>query len=234
MAMNSETIHPDEATIHDLVDDELGDADRAAVEKHLAECAPCRALTDSFFTLRKDARRALGGVGTVGEPDHKSDGRSDRWSDQWRAIEARLDARPPLRRPRWRPAPLAAAAAVLLLASSVVFYALSMGDRGRETEPGVDVAATGTPVAPGAAITVAYAPAVTELERLLAEERDRLRPETVAVLEANLEILNAAIREIETALEADPMHRGSLRSLDGMYQAKLDVLRQAVGLSSGA
>jgi hypothetical protein len=86
---------------------------------------------------------------------------------------------------------------------------------------------------PATAIAVAYAPALAELERILAEQRTELQPETIATLEANLAILNQAIREIEAALAADPAHRGNLRSLEGMYQTKLGVLQQAVTLTSG-
>jgi hypothetical protein len=87
---------------------------------------------------------------------------------------------------------------------------------------------------PAAAIAVAYGPTLAELELALAAERDRLRPETIATVEANLAILNGAIREIEAALAADPAHRGNLESLDGLYQTKLGVMEQVVSLASGA
>ena len=95
-------------------------------------------------------------------------------------------------------------------------------------------AATSPEESPATAIAVAYAPALAELERILEEDRSQLQPETIATLETNLEILNTAIRDIQEALAADPVHRGNLRSLDGMYHAKLDVLRQVVALSQGA
>ena len=95
--------------------------------------------------------------------------------------------------------------------------------------------ATELPGGPSATvIAVAYAPVFAELEGILAEGRDRLQPETIATLETNLEILNEAIRDIREALAADSAHRSNLRSLDGMYQTKLGLLREAVTLSGGA
>ena len=95
-------------------------------------------------------------------------------------------------------------------------------------------AASGAEQPPAAAIAAAYRPALAELERVLEAERGQLQPETVATLEANLAILDQAIREIEAALAADPGHRGNLKSLDGMYQTKLGVLQQVVTLTRGA
>ena len=149
--------------------------------------------------------------------------------EQWQAIEARIrGSQSPklLRLPTEGSTrtsssmftPLrAAAAALLVVGSSVTAYFLTRSPD--ETGPAAG--------APATAIDVAYAPVFAELERTLTEGRSQLQPETIATLEANLEILNAAIREIHEALATDPANRGNLRSLDGMYQAKLGLLRQA-------
>jgi anti-sigma factor RsiW len=211
------TSHPDETLIHDLVDDELGADERARVEAHLAACPACRQAADRIRALREDAQRAFGGapLGTG--------------TDQWDAIEARIDAR---RRAR-RFAPLAAAATVaVLVASGAALWAALRAPAGGDAGPVAVVAAAVE--TPAGAIAVAYAPTVAQLERILAAERDRLQPETVATVEANLVILNQAIRDIEAALAADPAHRGNLESLDGMYQTKIDVLQQVLSLTSGA
>jgi hypothetical protein len=88
--------------------------------------------------------------------------------------------------------------------------------------------------APASAIDVAYAPVFADLERAVTEGRSQLQPETIATLEVNLKILNTAIRDIHEALAMDPANRGKLRSLSGIYQAKLGLLRQAVTVTSGA
>jgi hypothetical protein len=75
---------------------------------------------------------------------------------------------------------------------------------------------------------------ITDLQRLLDEGRGRFRPETIEVLEENLRIIDAAIADVERAVMSDPGHPGVLRSLDGVLQAKLDLLREAVGLTNGA
>jgi anti-sigma factor RsiW len=214
--MSDATNHPDEGLIHDFVDDELAGAERARIEAHLAACASCRALADSIVSLREDARRVYASAGAGAA------------RDQWNAIEAAIESR---RRARSR-APLAAAAAIaLLVGSGAVLYATL---RGPAADPApAPVVAASADDSPAAAIMVAYAPTLAELERALVVERDRLQPETIATLEANLALLNGAIREIEAALAADPAHKGNLESLDGMYQTKLDVLQQVVTLASG-
>jgi len=216
--MSETTHHPDEGLIHDLVDDELAADERARIEAHVAACASCRALADSIRSLRETARRAFASA-APGDA-----------LDQWDAIDAAIETR---RRARSR-APLAAAAVIaLLLGSGAVLYAVMGGPAPEGQAPAPTVAAV-TDEAPAAAIAVAYAPTLAELERTLAVDRDRLQPETIATLDANLAILNSAIREIEAALAADPAHRGNLRSLDGMYQTKVGVLRQVVTLANGA
>jgi anti-sigma factor RsiW len=213
--------HPDEELIHDFVDDELSADDRARVAAHLAACTSCRGLADSIVELGERTRRAFGSPPRIGAHTDAP--------DQWSAIEGALGAR---RRPR-RLSPLAAAASVaLLLAAGAALYATLGGARPEAPTP----IASAAPVvqAPSVAIAAAYAPALGELERILATERARLQPETVATVEENLRILEQAIREIEAALASDPAHRGNLESLEGMYQTKLGVLRQVVTLTTGA
>jgi len=66
-----------------------------------------------------------------------------------------------------------------------------------------------------------------ELGRALALERHRLRPETVALLERNLEIIDAAIAESRAALARDPAN-AELRGLfAAAYRHKVELLRWA-------
>ena len=216
--MSGTTGHPDEALIHDFVDDELRGDEHARIEAHLAACASCRSRADALVRLRADARRAFGRAPA-----------SD-VLDQWGTIAARIGARARSRRlSRWA----AAAAIALLIGSGAALYATLRAPAAPGPAPAPGVAQADDD-SPAAAIAVAYAPTLAELERALAVERDRLQPETVATLEANLAILNRAIRDIEAALAADPAHRANLESLDAMYQTKLGVLQQVVTLASGA
>ncbi len=252
--------HVQEGLIHDFVDDELTGDERARVARHLAECLSCRAIAASARSLREEAVLALGGAESADSEADPAVSEEAGVPDLWPAIEARIRAgvrtapeespqgadgpsAPAARRfPDPRPATLRAAAVVLLvIASSVTTYLLirSGGTAGRESDPNAGIPSSASaPDALGGGsanvIAVAYAPVFAELEALMAEGRDRLQPETVATLEANLEILDGAIRDIQEALAADPAHGGNLRSLDSMYQTKLGLLRQAIDLTRGA
>ena len=219
-ARSATPTHPPEALIHDFVDHELSGDERSRIAAHIAECMSCRAVAETARSLREEAIRVFGHRAPSDAPD------------QWPGIEARIRARP---RFTWL-TPLRAAAVILLAGASVTAYVAIRPAVEPVTQTGT-VSGTATaalPVDPPAtSIASAYAPALTELEGILEQGRDRLQPETIATLEENLEILNTAIRDIQDALAADPAHRGNLRSLDGMYHAKLDVLRQAVVLSRG-
>ena len=237
--------HPDEALLHGFVDDALEAPERASVADHLAECPSCRAVVSPILELRREARRVFG------TPDAA---RAPAPPHLWERIEARITASPPRaagqdpERPtgrphgRWlggRPAwvrPRAAAAVVLLagFSLSLAYYLVRPEDTGRGTPapaPAGAVSAAGAGEGGAASITGAYEPVLAEMERLLAEGRGRLRPETIAILEESLRIIDGAIGEVRDALASDPGHPGARRSLEGAYQAKLRLLRQAVVLT---
>jgi len=77
------------------------------------------------------------------------------------------------------------------------------------------------------AVQAEYQQATDELTRTLATERDRLAPATRALLERNLGVIDAAIRESRDALARDP---GNVE-LRGLFAAaarqKVELLRWA-------
>lgn len=74
--------------------------------------------------------------------------------------------------------------------------------------------------------------AVSDLERILREERDRLDPRTVLVLERNLKAIDDAINEARMALESDPANSFLNSHLADARRRKLDLLRHATELAS--
>ena len=72
--------------------------------------------------------------------------------------------------------------------------------------------------------------AVSDLERILREERDRLDPRTVLILERNLKAIDAAINEARMALEQDPANQFLNSHLADARRRKLDLLRHATEL----
>jgi len=237
-----------QARLDDYVDGLLGDEDRRSLRRHLEECSACSGEVDAIARLQTAAR---------GLPREIAPPR-----DLWSAISARIDesgaAAPPPEaereaeqvqviriesrrpgRPTWwmRKDLLAVAAAVLVLISSAV-TAMLVRDVGAARNGPV---ASGPPVpsvAPGSAL-VAFGPAeqdlvdtVEQLEFALEAQRDRLSPQTIAVVEQNLQIIDAAIREARAALESDPDNRNLTFGLMDIYKKKVDLLQNAVQLSS--
>ena len=74
--------------------------------------------------------------------------------------------------------------------------------------------------------------AVDDLERILREERGRLDPRTVLILERNLKAIDAAITEARMALEQDPANPFLNSHLADARRRKLDLLRHATELAS--
>jgi len=74
-----------------------------------------------------------------------------------------------------------------------------------------------------------YDEAVAELEAVLERGRETLDPETVRVLEENLQTIDRAIQEAGDALMQDPASTLRQRFLADNLRKKMDLLRQAAG-----
>ena len=77
-----------------------------------------------------------------------------------------------------------------------------------------------------------YNAAVSDFERILRDERDRLDPRTVQIIERNLKAIDDAITEARTALNNDPANPYLNSHLADARQRKLDLLRHAATLAS--
>lgn len=230
--------------LDDYVGGELPPREERDVRRHLMQCEHCRA-EETALRMLLDEAAAL--------PDSIAPER-----DLWQAIAPRLEARVPVPAvpaerldevrvigPRpVRPLPwwmLAAASIGLVVTTS--FATLRFADRADDTAPGTVVLPAQQAQAParmdgGTPATLAsfapaeqeYEKAIADLQTVLAQHRTRLAPETVAVLEANLRIIDQAIRESRAALARDPESPELARMLTDAYGAKLNVLRRAVSL----
>jgi hypothetical protein len=223
--------------LDDWADDALEPEARLHVDAHLRSCDGCRMEAESLRRLREQAA-AL--------PREIQPAR-----DLWAGIEARIEARrviafpapvvaapaAPAARPWWsRGAVLAAAAVVLMLASSAVTTLMLRDNGPAATASGGPIE---TPAAAPYSALVAFEPAeaeyvsaIDDLSLALAAGREVLDPATVAVIETNLGIIDAAIAEARAALEADPNNRELAHLLSGIYRRKVDLLKNAVLLQS--
>ena len=71
-----------------------------------------------------------------------------------------------------------------------------------------------------------------ELSRILAVERERLRPETVALLERNLAVIDTAIAESRAALARDPASAELRRFFAAAARQKVELLRWAARVAA--
>jgi hypothetical protein len=202
-------MHLNEAQINDYVDNALSESEAATMRAHLQSCAECQSGIES---LRATLGR-LGGLPKSIQPDR--DLRSDIW--------AQADRRTLW---HWR-YPLAAAAVLLIAISSVVTVLLTRNSgqpvvRVTESSSHVDLVR----------LEDQYSSELESLQRTLRQQRAQLSPETVRILEENLEIIDKAIGEARTALINDPQSNMLGELLRSAYQRKLDLLKQAARSSA--
>jgi anti-sigma factor RsiW len=226
--------------LDDFVGGDLPPREEREVRRHLMACEGCRAEEQALRALLDQAASL---------PDEVLPGR-----DLWKEIAPRLQSRanlpdePEERMPEVRvigprvarPLPwwlLAAASIALIVVTS--FATLRVSGRGGQgaTAPTLATQTARPPAAPGNTALAAFRPAeqeyqaaITDLQAVLATRRAQMAPQTVATLEANLRIIDQAIRESRAALAADPNSPELTQMLTGAYNAKLDALRQAVSL----
>lgn len=215
--------HPTER-LSAYIDGELTADQRTSVEQHLETCADCQGVLADLRGIVVRARSL------EDRPPEK---------DLWTGIEARLEERPvvvPLETHRARrrlsftmPQIAAAAVALIVLSVSATWWARSGAERGTEGGPPVAVVQPDA-ATPAQLASLEYDTAVADFEELLAIYRDRLDPQTMATVEANLAAIDEAIDEIVEALDADPESTQLYNYLTGARQRKLDVMRQATSI----
>jgi len=210
--------------LSEYLDGELEPGERAALERHLAACAPCAATLDE---LREVASRA---AGLTARPPA---------ADLWTGIEARLQparsvvtAMPPreARRVSFTLPQLVAASLALMVVSGGGMWILQHGGRATDLPP---VAATSQPdpaLLPVADADPRFDEAIADLEEALSAGRAALDPGTVKILEANLDAIDRAIDQSQRALAADPANVYLHNHLAEARQRKLALLRRGVGL----
>jgi hypothetical protein len=220
-----------DALLNDYVDGSLSASERSEVERHLDECAACR--------LENERLRAL--LAAAADLPREETPPRDLWPevrdglDRSREVRVTTIARP--FRSGWMTwAGLAAAAALLVV--TTVWVAVTVVDG---PDPGIPVVAEG----PGAkrvpppqnalaafrAAETSYTETIDDLALVFEQNRDRLAPETVAVVEKNLTIIDEAIGEIRAAFESDPINARLGYLLASMYRQKMELLRRPAQLS---
>jgi hypothetical protein len=77
-----------------------------------------------------------------------------------------------------------------------------------------------------------YDQQITTLHRIVESRRRQMNPKTVAIIEKNLRVIDAAIAESKAALAKDPANGFLAQQLDATLSTKLDLLRTVAMLPS--
>ena len=195
-----------ETTLNEYVDGMLAARARATVEAHLAGCAGCR-------TAVAELRALVAGAAALPKTVEPS-------RDLWATIEPRIVQRATwnVQRVWWRGA--LAAAAVLVIALGLY----------RLLPPST---APYRPAGQGwAAVQADFDRATNELSLILAAQRGGLRPETVALVERNLAVIDAAIAESRAALARDPANAELQHLWAAAARQKVELLRWATRVAA--
>jgi putative zinc finger protein len=187
---------------------ELDAKESAAFEAHLATCSAC----ESALLATAGAPPGLAGLPRSIQPA----------TDLWPAIRARVaQPRGASRRiaaPRWA----LAAAAVVLVAVSSGLTAMLLTSGGQPALVTHDIRA----------LEAQYSAVSQDLSGALEQARSRLSPETMATIERNLRIIDAALDETRQALARDPANPALGQMVVAAWRQKVDLLRRATALGT--
>ena len=191
--------------------------------------------------------------GQFGERDHEPLGADDILSqaigqcrdemperDLWPAVSARLEIKSAPRRSQISltlPQLALAASLLMAVASGLTWLASRQPLAPAEAQPMVVAQSESAGEVEGGIVNANFADAqfnaaVIDLEQILRDERDRLDPRTVLVIERNLKTIDLAIQEARMALNDDPANAYLNSHLADARRRKLDLLRHATTLAS--
>lgn len=215
-----------EQLLDEYVDGSLNAERHESVERHLAGCTDCRRVADELRSLVDAASKLPRGVAP----------RRDLLPDIVERIErdgfdSTMDHTPGRRIP-WMG--IAAAWLVISVAAALALMLRGVPEIASPAETTADEITLARADDSEAldAVVLDYQQAAEQLLASIHERRDTFSPETLAVLEKNLEIIDRAIGEVQATLTADPKSRGNAAVLAAMHQQKVELLQRVSRLSS--
>ena len=222
--------------IQELVDGTLHQVRRAELQTHLDQCDDCQALVADL----KKIRDAAASLERPAPPDHV-----------WMQIAGRLRQEgrvTTVETPRRHFALLAIAATLLLAVGASLYVLLPLRQAGPATQSAQGNANTGGQGA-GAGVGNAggtdtvksiaddlqiaeqhYQSAIDKLQRAADLNDGTIDPETAAVLQKNLQVINGAISESRAALQTDPQSAPARDSLFEALRQKVTLLQETIAL----
>lgn len=226
--------HPELNELFEYADGTLDDGDADSVARHISVCDPCRRKIDEvrgLMTALQSLPRELTPGRDLRPPIITADRSSISSGKRGRPVlgfqlRRRFDAASH----NW----LRAAAVIVLFAASTATVVLfSWRSSGFQQEALTrSPSADGTGVMAGVVPLATYAEATHELLTMYQAHQPELDPETRRIVQRNLSVMDAAIRELERAHEQSNSDAEIARLLDERYRSRLDFLRSAVALFS--
>ncbi len=187
---------------------ELSADDAAAFEAHLVTCSAC----ELALLASADAPPGIAGLSRSIEPA------ADLWPAIRERVASRREGRMRVTAPRWA---LATAALLLIALSSGVTVVLLTSGAPR-TITARDISA----------LESQYAAMSEDLTGALEQARARLSAETMATVERDLRIIDAALDETRQALAKDPGNSALGQMVVAAWRQKVDLLRRATALGT--
>jgi len=214
------TRHIDDSLLQDSLEGLLDPEAEGRLREHLDECSQCREELEAMTELLD----GLGDLAVEAQPSR------DLWPQiAWRMKSART------RRPAGRGRRVNLPAWQLLVAS-IALIVISGGSMWAFLSGRMEAGGPLDPLQQTPAQLVGwqdaysgYDDAVADLETVLEKGREVLDPETVRVLEENLQTIDGAIREAGEALMQDPASTLLQRFLADNLRKKVELLRRAAG-----
>jgi hypothetical protein len=187
------------------------------IDEHMAGCDACRAEAERVKPVLVGAARLPRNI----EPP----------ADLWPSISGQIGRRklvegrfaPAVARPWWTRPPILAAAAMALVVLSSTVTTLVV-----RRPPGSPAVTVQTAALSGDFLTLEaqYVRASDEILGALNQGEVKIAPETRAILERNLRVIDQAIVESRDALARDPANLELKDMLLSTYEHKLDLLRR--------
>jgi hypothetical protein len=211
-----------ETLLDDYVDGVLAASTEDEAERHLADCPTCRRSVDELRRLQQATQALPRGIA----PER----------DLLPGIRNRIgrDARPGAGSSwiRW-----AAVAASLIVLTGAVWVGFRSVDTVPESTDGTaDVGpvlfAADVNLAEFEAAELEYEQATARLLEIVEARGDELTPETRAVIEENLRIIDEAIDQVRDALNEEPGDTRNGHILNALYRQKVEFLWRVSRLSS--
>ena len=213
-----------ETRIDAFVDGELDELSRLDVQRHLERCEACSASVEELRALLRAAQALPRSV----------DPPRDLFPEIRSALSSReSSAAGPIAAPRgraWLGWAGLAASLLILLTATVAYLERGAGPAPDPRQGALPAAAPERPVY--LAAEEEFVRAGEQLLAALEERRAELPPETAAVVEQNLRIIDAAIADVKKALADDPADPRNGQFLAALHRQKIQLLWRASRLSS--